>query len=218
MNRRKDLNVILTFAVALAFYGFVRIAAHRTAVLASPEARQEIPRLAEMMQWKPGFRVADIGAGDGSYSFATEKFVGSSGHVYATEIDSAKLSALHEEVTKRKLTNVTIVESAADDTKLPDACCDAIFLRHVYHHITAPEAFDKNLLRSLKPNGELAIIDFPPDRGLPPVEGVPANRGGHGIPEKIVIDELTAAGFHVKKTVDRWSGKDYCVIFGKQRQ
>jgi ubiquinone/menaquinone biosynthesis C-methylase UbiE len=215
MARRKYLNTILVIAVALASYGFLKNATHRAAASAIPNARTEISRLAEEMQWKLGMTIADIGAGDGSYSFAAEKIVGPSGHVYATEIDAAKLATLRDEVAKQKLANVTIVESAADDTKLPTACCDAIFLRRVYHHITAPDPFDKNLLRTLKPGGRLAIIDFAPDNSLPPVEGVPANRGGHGIPQKIMIDELTAAGFHTEKTINHWSGNDYCVIFTK---
>jgi ubiquinone/menaquinone biosynthesis C-methylase UbiE len=225
MTRRKYLAAIFMAAGAVALCGQSRIVASLVAI--HPDARQEIPRLAELMQWKPASTVADIGAGDGTYTFAAEKIVGASGHIYATEIDAAKLAALREDVAKRKLANVTVVESAADDTKLPSDCCDAIFLRRVYHHITAPEAFDKNLLRSLKPGARLAIIDFAPDSSLPPVEGVPANRGGHGIPKKIMVDELTAAGFRMEKTIDHWSGNgsgngpgsglghDYCVIFVK---
>ena len=215
MARRNRFDAILTIALALASYGFLKNTARRAIASANPNARSEISRLAEEMQWKPGMTIADIGAGDGSYSFAAEKIVGASGHVYATEIDATKLATLRDEVAKQKLANVTIVESAADDTKLPTACCDAIFLRRVYHHITAPEAFDKNLLRTLKPGARLAIIDFAPDNSLPPVEGVPANRGGHGIPQKIMIEELTAAGFHAEKTINHWSGNDYCVIFTK---
>ena len=215
MARKSHLNAILVIAVALAMLSALKSAAHRAAAFASPNARTEISRLAEEMQWKPGMTIADIGAGDGSYSFAAEKIVGASGHVYATEIDAAKLADLRDKVAKQKLVNVTIVESAADDTKLPSDCCDAIFLRRVYHHITAPEAFDKNLLRSLKPGARLAIIDFAPDNSLPPVEGVPANRGGHGVPQKIMATELIAAGFRVEKTIDHWSGNDYCVIFVK---
>jgi ubiquinone/menaquinone biosynthesis C-methylase UbiE len=215
MARRNRFYAILAIALALASYGLLKDAAHRAAASANPNARTEISRLAEEMHWKPGMTIADIGAGDGSYGFAAEKIVGPSGHVYATEIDATKLAALRDEVAKQKLANVTIVESAADDTKLPSDCCDAIFLRRVYHHITAPETFDKNLLRSLKSGGRLAIIDFAPDNGLPPVEGVPANRGGHGIPQKIMIEELTAAGLHTEKTINHWSGNDYCVIFTK---
>jgi ubiquinone/menaquinone biosynthesis C-methylase UbiE len=216
ITRRKYLSAILAPVVLLASYGFLRIAAHGVAASPRLNARQETSRLAELMQWQPGMTIADIGAGDGSYSFAAEKIVGPSGHIYATEIDAAKLTALRDEVAKRKLANVTIVESAADDTKLPTDCCDAIFLRRVYHHITAPAAFDRNLLRSLKSGARLAIIDFPPDNSLPPVEGVPKNRGGHGIPQKIMVEELTATGFRIEKTIDHWSGDDYCVIFVKQ--
>jgi hypothetical protein len=31
-----------------------------------------------------------------------------------------------------------------------------------------------------------------------------------------VIEELTAAGLQVVKTVDDWSAQDYCVIFEKR--
>jgi len=119
-------------------------------------------------------------------------------------------------VTKRKLQNVVVVESKEADTNLPTGCCDSIFLRHVYHHLTKPVEFDANLVRSLKPGGRLAIIDFPPRSGLDPVEGVPANRGGHGIPQKIVIEELTAAGLQVEKVVTDWPDNDYCVLFTKK--
>jgi hypothetical protein len=82
--------------------------------------------------------------------------------------------------------------------------------------LTKPAEFDANLVRSLKPGGRLAIIDFPPRSGLDPVQGVPANRGGHGIPQKIVIEELTAAGLQVEKVVTDWPDNDYCVLFIKK--
>ena len=210
MNRKHGRQTLLgAIAVSLCLSLYGAIPALR------PDQRQEIARLAEVMQWHPGTIVADIGAGDGSYSFAAAGIVGATGHVYSTEIDREKLKDLRGQVIQRKLANVSVIESAAGDTKLPTDCCDAIFLRRVYHHITQPIEFDKNLLRSLKPGARLAIIDFPPRRDLPPVEGVPKNRGGHGIPQKIVVEELTAAGFQVEKTIDNWSGEDYCVIFLK---
>jgi len=142
--------------------------------------------------------------------------VGASGKVYATEIDAKKLGELRDEVAKRKLGNVMVVESKEADTNLPTGCCDAIFLRRVYHHLTKPAEFDANLARSLKAGGRLAIIDFPPRAGLEPVEGVPSNRGGHGIPQKIVIEELIAAGLKVEKIVEDWPEGDYCVVFVKR--
>jgi ubiquinone/menaquinone biosynthesis C-methylase UbiE len=179
-------------------------------------AVEEVQRLAALMAWKPGTVAADIGAGDGEYTFAAVERVGASGKVFATEIDAKKLAELRGEVAKRKLGNVIVIESKEADTSLPTGCCDAIFLRRVYHHLTKPVEFDANLVRSLKSGGRLAIIDFAPRAGLDPVEGVPRNRGGHGIPQEIVIEELSAAGLRVEKIVNDWPENSYCVLFVKK--
>jgi ubiquinone/menaquinone biosynthesis C-methylase UbiE len=179
-------------------------------------ASDEVPRLAALMDWKAGTVVADIGAGDGSYAFAAVEHVGATGRVFATEIDGEKLKALRAEVRKRDLQNVTIVESGDAETNLPASCCDAIFLRRVYHHLTKPAEFDAGLIRSLKPGGKLAIIDFPPHPEYGKVKGVPKDREDHGIQQKILIDELTKAGFQLEKIVDDWPTMDYCVLFVKK--
>ena len=207
MNTKRLLASILLCA-AVATIGSLQ----RT----NADAADEMKRLAALMDWKPGAIVADIGAGDGRYAFAAAQIVGPSGKVFATEIDQEKLAKLRSEVTKRHLNNVIVLESKEADTNLPSECCDAIFLRRVYHHLTRPAEFDAALVRSLKPGGRLAIIEFPPRSGLAPVEGVPANRGGHGIPQKIALEELTAAEFHVTKTVNDWQDGDYLLLFEKK--
>ena len=205
MRKRRLLLIGLACTVALVFAGQAR-----------GDAAEEVKRLAELMGWKAGTVVADIGAGDGRFTFAALERVGAAGKVYATETDAKKLEELKAQVAKRKLGNVVVVESKEADTNLPAGCCDAIFLRHVYHHLTKPAEFDASLVRSLKPGGRLAIIDFPARAGLDPVEGVPSNRGGHGIPQKIVIEELSAAGLQVEKIVNDWPENDYCVLFVKK--
>jgi len=207
MNRKRSLAAALLCAVLAA-----AVILHR----ANADADDEIKRLAAVMEWRPGTIVADIGAGDGKYAFAAAQIVGSSGKVFATEIDRDKLAKLRSEVTKRHLANVTVLESKDADTNLPAECCDAIFLRRVYHHLTKPAEFDAALIRSLKPGGRLAIIEFPPRSSLDPVEGVPANRGGHGIPKDVAIEELTAAGFRIKTTVNSWPQGDYLLLFEKK--
>ena len=205
---RKRLTAAIAICAAFAGAFLLRSA--------NADAADEMKRLSALMEWKPGTIVADIGAGDGRYAFAAAQLVGGSGKVFATEIDREKLASLRSEVAKRRPANVLIVESKEADTNLPAACCDAIFLRRVYHHLTKPAEFDAALLRSLKPGGRLAIIDFPARSGLDPVEGVPANRGGHGIPPKVVVDELTSAGLQWVKTVNDWPADDYCLLFVKK--
>jgi ubiquinone/menaquinone biosynthesis C-methylase UbiE len=213
MNHKRRLLALLGIAAALSCW-------LPGTLIRSVQAdkRDEITRLAELLHWKQGTVVADIGAGDGSYSFLVAEQVGASGHVYATEIDKDKLENLRAQVAKRKLENIVVVEGAAGDTNLPSDCCDAIFLRHVYHHITQPQDFDRNLVRSLKLGARLAIIDFAPPEHSALVKGVPENRGGHGIPQKVVVDELTSVGLQVEKVIDDWSGDDYCVVFVKLNQ
>jgi ubiquinone/menaquinone biosynthesis C-methylase UbiE len=208
MYRRRFLLSTLAVLATAAFAFSCR---------ARADAQSEMKRLAALMQWKAGTIVADIGAGDGRYSFAAAQLVGPSGKVFATEIDDQKISELRDEVTRRKSQNLIVVESKEAETNLPAECCDAIFLRRVYHHLTKPPEFDAAIVRSLKPGGKLAIIDFPPRAGLEPVEGVPANRGGHGIPEKIVVEELTSAGLQVQQEVKDWPEDSYCVVFVKKR-
>ena len=205
MKRKKLLILGFTCVMAAVFAARVR-----------GDAAGEIGRLAEVMGWKAGTVVADIGAGDGEYTLAAVGRVGAEGKIYATEIDEKKVAALRSEVAKRKLGNVVVVESKEAETNLPAGCCDAIFLRRVYHHLTKPAEFDASLVRSLKAGGRLAIIDFPARAGLDPVEGVPSNRGGHGIPQKIVVEELSAAGLQVEKIVNDWPENDYCVLFVKK--
>lgn len=179
---------------------------------------EEISRLRQVMGWKTGQTVADVGAGEGEIGFAVAAVVGEGGKVYLTELDAKKRKGLEKEVQKRGLKNTVVVQGAEKETNLPDACCDAIVLRRVYHHFTAPMEMDASLLRALKPGGELAVIDFPPRKGLSesePVKGVPANRGGHGIPQKILLEEVTKAGFRVETVLDDWAEDSYCVILRK---
>ena len=133
--------------------------------------------------------------------------------------NKSQRQVIREYVVTEKLKNVSDLEGAVAATNLPPDCCDAIFMRDVYHHVTSVEAFNKSVLASLKPGGRLAIIDFVPRPGSKLPAAVPANRGGHGIPISVVIDELKAAGFTHVRTLDKWPPDDknplFLVLFTK---
>src|SRR5687768_14867830 len=111
------------------------------------QAELDAPKLADVLELKPGMTVADIGAGGGAMTVVLGKWIGT-GHVFATEI--TELETIRDYAKREGLNNVTVVEGAAGSTNLPAGCCDAIFLRHVYHHITEHEAFNKSLHAALK--------------------------------------------------------------------
>ena len=180
----------------------------------------EIDRLIQVLDLKPGVAVADVGAGSGEFSISLAKRVAPDGTVYSTEIDPKKLEQIRQTVQKAEIHNLIVIAGANKDTQLPPNCCDAIFLRRVYHHLTDPLDMDRSLFLALRPGGRLAIIDFEPSQrpGERPPPGVPANRGGHGAPKPIVTRELTQAGFVPVSTID-WpvSGdvKHFCILFKK---
>jgi predicted methyltransferase len=175
-------------------------------------------RLSVLLKWRPGNVVAEIGAKKGQLALVAAAHVGPQGKVFATELDPEALAHLEELSAEHK--NMIAVQAGEAETNLPPSCCDSIFMRLVYHHLTRPAQIDASLFRSLKPGGLLGVIDEEPSNGSVLPEGVPQNRAGHGIPQKILIDELTAAGFKVETIAHDWPHDEYhqiyCVVFRKK--
>jgi len=172
----------------------------------------EMPRLTEALGLRTGMTVADVGAGRGQLTLALAAAVGSTGHVFSSDIDLERVRALREAVAEAGLSNVTVVEAKASESGLPAGCCDAIVLRRVYHHVTDPAATNASLLRALRPGGVLAVIDIPPPLFF-------LERSTLGIAPQIVIDEVKASGFEMLQLRTDWPGRgpfeSYCALFRK---
>ena len=182
-------------------------------------AEVEVPLLVDVLALKPGMTVADVGAGFGAWTLQFSRWIGPNGRVFATEIGTQQLAALRDAVKRENLTNVTVLEGAASTTNLPAACCDAIFIRDAYHHLTQPQDMLKSFAAALKPGGRLAVIDFPPRANSQLPEGVPADRAGHGVPAAVVEREGGAVLEHVR-TITEWAPKSqpstlFLVLFQK---
>lgn len=173
----------------------------------------EIGQLVAWLEIGPGTRVADFGAGDGSYAISVAERVGPSGHVYATELSAERLAEMREGAAD--LENFTVVEGAVSRTNLPEGCCDVVFSRNVYHHLTEPDAINADIRRVLRPGGRLLVIDFEPGGPMDFI-GSPETaerHGGHGTPTSTVVKEVTAAGFRVVRGPEPWRGRLYGVMF-----
>jgi predicted methyltransferase len=176
---------------------------------------KDADKLATLLNWKPGSVVAEIGAGDGGLTLAAAERVGPTGRVYSTELNPKELAKLESLAAAQKAQNIIVVKAGKAKTNLPRECCDSIFMRQVYHHLAQPAKIDASLFQSLKPGGLLAVIDQVPRKGTKPPKGVPKNRGGHGMPKQLLIDELSAAGFQELTTPSYWHGEEYCLVFRK---
>ena len=214
----------LTFAVAVTVLGIVGAVdgqgpSEQQVRIERAQAEREVPQLAEVLELKPGMTVADVGAGGGAITVVLGKWIGS-GRVFATDIGAPQLQLIRDYVMREGLANVTVVEGRATSTNLPDACCDAIFLRDVYHHLSDPESMNKSLRASLKPGGRLAVIDFVPRAKAP--NRRPACRRierGTASEPRLVISEVAAAGLTHSSTIEGWPPGDrnplFLVLFRK---
>ena len=215
---------VATRALVLAVFtavGLAAVEAQQTGLTDAQlkAAEAEVPQLVELLALKPGMTVADVGAGFGAWTRRFSRWLGPTGRVYATDIGAAQLATLRDTIQRERLTNVTVLEGSAGTTNLPALCCDAILIRDAYHHLTQPEDIVRSIAAALKSGGRLAVVDFPPRPSSEVPAGVPANRGGHGVPPEIVQREAGAALTYVR-TILNWAPDSqpaslYLVLFRK---
>ena len=173
-------------------------------------------KIFEALAIREGGTVCEIGAGDGELSLAVAKLVGPAGRVYTSELGDDRVKTLQQKVTASGLAHVTVVTGDATKTNFPDAACDALFLRNVYHHFEDPAAMNTSMAAAVKPGGRVAVVDFTPP-------GKEADRptdrdkdGMHGISAESLSRELKEAGFeHIASELgsQRW----FMVVVSKPR-
>ncbi len=165
----------------------------------------EADRLMQELALTPGMTVAEIGAGRGELTVEMARRLGPRGRVVSTEIDAARLDDIRRAVARASLDNVTVITAGERDTNLEAECCDAIYMREVFHHFSDPAQATASLRRALKPGGLLAVIDYP-QRG-------PRGSSCHCIEKAELIQLVTAHGFERVREKDGWAGIRYLVVF-----
>jgi tRNA A58 N-methylase Trm61 len=164
---------------------------------------------------RDGSTVCEMGAGDGELTLAAAKIVGSQGRVYTSELGDDRVKALRDKVGSTA--QITVVTGSAAATNFPDAGCDAVFMRNVYHHFADPAAMNASIATALKPGARLAIVDFSPPPGNE--AACPADRGKdgmHGITTETLSREMKEAGFEPVSSdvgAQRW----FMVVVAKPR-
>ena len=136
----------------------------------------------------PGTHIADIGAGGGYFTLRMARATGASGSVYAVDIDAGLLAEIERQAASAGLANVQPVLASEDDSRLPNASIDLVFMRDTFHHLTDPAAYFQRLASKLRSGARVAIIDYRP-------EGLWARLFGHHASEDTIKRQLTAAGY-----------------------
>lgn len=153
-------------------------------------------RVVAALALEPGACVADVGAGDGYFTFLLADAVGPQGRVYAVEVTDALVDELRAETARRGYSNVTVVRGAHHDPMLPDGKVDLAFFSGVFHHIAHRGAYFSRLRQDLAEGGRVAVIDGASD----PLHKV--FMPFHFASAETVDQELTAAGYRRTQVFD----------------
>lgn len=156
------------------------------------DAWQMPARVIEALQLKAGMKVADIGAGTGYFSMRLARVPGVS--VFAVDIEPKMVDYLRQRARKEQLSNVAAVVGGAASPNLPEAV-DVILVVDTYHHLPDRASYFRDLRKSLKPGGRIAIVDFRKDAP----EGPPAHF--RFTPQQIQ-DEMQQAGYQLLSSHD----------------
>ncbi len=171
----------------------------------TPAGWRQPERVVAALELEPGVRVADVGAGDGYFTFLLADAVGPQGHVYAVEVTDAQVEALRAETARRGTPNVTVVRGVHRDPMLPDNQVDVAFFSGVFHHIEGRVAYFAQLQEDLADGGRVAIVDGAPDPlhklfmpfHFPGAEGVDREMTAAGYRRTQVFDFLPMLHFQV---------------------
>jgi ubiquinone/menaquinone biosynthesis C-methylase UbiE len=166
----------------------------------------ESGRLARALAVQPGMRVADIGAGAGAHAEAMARIVGPAGRVIATEIAPEQRATIERRARAAGRGNLDVIAGSARRTELADACCDAIYMRGVFHHLEDPAGFAADVARALGPGGRVGVIDFAPG-------DLWFHGRDHGVRPETVSGAFEAAGLRLLTRDDTWGGGLYLLVF-----
>ena len=109
---------------------------------------------------KPGMVVADIGAGTGYLSRRMAPAVMPGGKVWAVDVQTEMISLLQADLKRRGLTRVETRLGAEDDVRLPAGSVDLVVMVDVYHELAFPYEVLVSVMKSLKPGGRIAFVEY----------------------------------------------------------
>ena len=120
---------------------------------------------------KKGTTFLDVASGWGAYSLAASDIVGKDGQVYAVDLWEEGISSLRKEADSKGIQNLaTFVSDVAQNIPVEDDGVDVCLMATVLHDFVGDKVerqVMKEILRVMKPNGVLAIVEFYKKEGPP---------------------------------------------------
>jgi ubiquinone/menaquinone biosynthesis C-methylase UbiE len=161
---------------------------------------------------KAGTTFLDVASGWGAYSLAASDIIGKDGQVYAVDLWEEGILSLRNQAGKGIQNITTFVSDVAQNIPVENDCVDVCLMATVLHDFVADKVerqVIEEIVRVMKPNGVLAIVEFYKKDGPP---GPP--RPIRLSPEE-VVKIVSAFGFQLNRYTE--VGPDnYLQIFIKK--
>ncbi len=110
-----------------------------------------------------GDHVADFGAGSGAYAIIASKRVGSSGRVYAIDVNKELLAKVKNDAAKSGVHNLEIIWGNVENpngSKLAPSAVDRVIISNMLFQAEDKEGVVKEAGRILKPSGLALVVDW----------------------------------------------------------
>ena len=154
----------------------------------------------------PGSRVAEIGCGNGWFTFELESAVRPRGMIYALDMQTAMLQIL--ETHRQNYERILVLPCGENEFDLDDGEVDVVFHANVLHECGDPGTHLREANRVLRNGGRLIVIEWKPGAG----EDEPGPRADYRMAPATVASFAGAAGFAVESTRD--IGPYHYAVFG----
>jgi SAM-dependent methyltransferase len=177
----------------------------------SRDAMQKPDQIMATLSFRPGERVADVGAGSGYFTIPVAKAVGPEGTVWAVDIKPTMLEHIEARLAEEDLGNVELVLAEPDDPNLPPEAVDTILMVDTMHYVRDRSAYGARLAAALAPGGRLVIIDF---RYEPEAEREFAPPPEQQVAREDLDADMATAGFRVVASHD-FLPEQYFVVYQK---
>jgi ubiquinone/menaquinone biosynthesis C-methylase UbiE len=105
--------------------------------------------------------IVDLGCGKGFYCMYLHKYAL---RLYCVDIDKQAVK-LAEKLLK-DANNVFFIVSDAAKTPIPSSSVDVVFMANAFHDMSDKKAVHREVLRILKPDGRVVVIDWKKEQGL----------------------------------------------------
>jgi ubiquinone/menaquinone biosynthesis C-methylase UbiE len=124
------------------------------------------------LQLKPGMKIGDIGAGTGRLSVLMASRVQPDGQVWAVDVQPEMVSYLQARASKLGKSQLIVGLSSATNPNLPAATLDLAIMVDVYHELEYPREFLQNLMKAVKPGGQIVFVEYRANDKTVPIKPV----------------------------------------------